>query len=133
MPKGYPGKQTKADRAAVSKKYYLNNKEYFRQKKAKWYLENRDKVKLMYRKQDLKKNHRLTIEQYAEMLNRQEGQCKGCQRHYSEFNKSLAVDHNHKTGKIRGLLCGACNKSLGLLKEDLNIFYNLIKYLQEHN
>lgn len=41
------------------------------------------------------------------------------------------IDHDHKTGKIRGLLCGFCNKAIGLLKENINILRNAIHYLEK--
>jgi hypothetical protein len=42
----------------------------------------------------------------------------------------LHVDHDHKTGKVRGLLCNTCNTSLGLLSEDKNRITGLITYLE---
>lgn len=47
---------------------------------------------------------------------------------------TIAVDHCHTTGKVRGLLCSACNKGIGLLSDDINILENAIKYLKgAHN
>jgi DNA-directed RNA polymerase subunit M/transcription elongation factor TFIIS len=48
------------------------------------------------------------------------------------LNKKLAVDHCHNTGKIRGLLCVKCNKVLGLMKDNINLFNNAINYLEEN-
>ncbi len=45
----------------------------------------------------------------------------------------IGVDHCHKTGKVRGLLCGNCNTALGLLKEDASIVISLLSYLDTHN
>jgi hypothetical protein len=50
----------------------------------------------------------------------------------SEQHGTLAVDHNHITGKNRGLLCGNCNKALGLLREDPSIIKSLLKYLDKY-
>lgn len=60
----------------------------------------------------------------------QGGLCKGCKRHQSEFQKSLSVDHDHKTGNFRGLLCFDCNFLLGLAKDKIEILEALIKYLR---
>lgn len=49
------------------------------------------------------------VERYV-MYRLQEGKCAICKRHESEFKRRLSVDHNHKTGKVRGLLCFQCNK-----------------------
>jgi hypothetical protein len=45
--------------------------------------------------------------------------------------KRLAVDHDHKTGKVRGRLCGKCNMALGLLNDNLDLLRESIKYLQD--
>jgi len=48
-------------------------------------------------------------------------------------DKKLGVDHNHKTGAIRGLLCGTCNTALGMLKDDPAIILKAYNYLTIHN
>lgn len=45
----------------------------------------------------------------------------------------LAVDHCHKTGKIRQLLCANCNKTLGLIKEDTDVLKKMIDYIGKHD
>lgn len=79
----------------------------------------------------LKLNYQLSLEEYNEMFNLQEGKCAGCYRHQTELPKRLAVDHCHLTGKIRGLLCSRCNLALGMLRDDLKILENLQRYLLE--
>lgn len=64
---------------------------------------------LTERKSALKKNYGITLEQYNEILVSQNYSCAWCGRHEDEFPKKLAVDHNHETGDIRGLLCNYCN------------------------
>jgi len=60
----------------------------------------------------------ITIELYDRMVIGQKGLCRICGKPETLSGKSLAVDHCHKTGVIRGLLCAKCNKALGLLGED---------------
>jgi len=75
----------------------------------------------------------VTKEDYNNLYNKQNGCCRICTRHQSEFNKRLSVDHNHETGKVRGLLCSKCNQAIGLLKENINSLENAIEYLKENN
>lgn len=61
----------------------------------------------------------VTQEDYLRMYTEQQGRCGICRKRlYSKRFKAFAVDHNHETGKIRGLLCGNCNTGLDLFKED---------------
>jgi hypothetical protein len=56
---------------------------------------------------------------YLRMFTKQQGRCGICRRRlYSTRYKAFAVDHDHKTGRIRGLLCGNCNTGLGMFRED---------------
>lgn len=57
----------------------------------------------------LKRTYGITTEQYDELLKKQNDSCAVCGRHKDSEKKSLSVDHNHKTGEIRGLLCTMCN------------------------
>lgn len=84
------------------------------------------------RKQHLKR-YGLTIESYNQLFANQRGCCLGCDRHQSEFNRNLVVDHNHETGQVRGLLCVTCNLILGYAQDDIAILQNLIKYLEIRN
>lgn len=83
-----------------------------------------------YRRYDLKKTYGITVAEYQALFSGQSGRCRICERHQLEFNKALAVDHCHKTGAIRGLLCSACNCALGLLKDDITRARALVAYLQ---
>lgn len=60
----------------------------------------------------------ITDSQYWDLYKKQDGKCGICSRRmYSKRYKRLAVDHNHKTGDIRGLLCSNCNTGIGLFHE----------------
>src|SRR3546814_5310518 len=61
------------------------------------------------RDSDLRRKYGITIEQYDELLKKQGGGCGLCGKTPEEEGKSLAVDHNHVTNEIRGVLCSYCN------------------------
>lgn len=90
------------------------------------------KAKQYYIERDLKKRFGITIEEYNEMFNKQNGICLICGKHQSEIKKRFAVDHNHETGKIRGLLCGKCNPLLGYADDNINILLSAINYLNNN-
>jgi hypothetical protein len=60
----------------------------------------------------LKKTYGLDMEQYNNMFEAQAGYCALCGKHQTTLSRRLAVDHDHRTGAVRGLLCGRCNTSL---------------------
>lgn len=71
----------------------------------------------------LKSTYGITLEDYNRKLKEQNNKCDICKRDSAFFDKSLAVDHCHKTGKIRSLLCSNCNTALGTFE----------KYIEEFN
>ena len=79
----------------------------------------------------------ITHAEYAELHQRQKGLCAICFKPETATRngkvKSLAVDHCHESGKIRGLLCYECNTGIGKLHEDEKIFLAAVKYLKEHS
>ncbi len=91
-----------------------------------WYKANKNKA----RNYQLKRDFGISIEEYGKMLELQGYRCKICLVDASKFNKVFAVDHSHKTGKIRGLLCGPCNSAIGLMKEKIEVFKSAISYLE---
>lgn len=75
---------------------------------------------------NLKRLYGITIEEYEQMLISQNNVCKIC---CSSDHRKLCVDHCHKTGKIRGLLCNKCNQAIGLLKDSIELLQRTIDYL----
>ena len=82
----------------------------------------------------LSKTYGLREEDYFKMYKEQNGCCLICklpedkEKHYGKF----VVDHDHSTGKVRGLLCNHCNVLLGHAKEDVRILENAIEYIKEN-
>jgi hypothetical protein len=70
----------------------------------------------------------ITLLHYQRLFEDQYGACAMCKR---KSERSLCVDHCHRTNKVRGLLCNACNALLGFAQEDINILESAIKYLNE--
>lgn len=81
----------------------------------------------------LENRYGITKEQYNQKFEEQKGCCDICGVHQMNFKHALAVDHNHTTGKVRGLLCGPCNTAIGKLKEDKKLFLAAIAYLEKHD
>lgn len=72
----------------------------------------------------------LSKQQYYTMFNSQYGLCKTCLKPETRERRSLCVDHCHKTGVIRGLLCDSCNRALGFVNDNIDTLVNMIEYLQ---
>lgn len=91
-------------------------------RKQEWRKENRESA----RKTHLKHRYGITIEDYKELYNNQNGMCKICGTRYD----ILYIDHNHKNDKVRGLLCSNCNAGLGMFKENKLILIKALNYLK---
>lgn len=91
---------------------------------------NPDKV----RANNLRLRFDLTPEAYEKLLRRQNGVCATCLRSETLLRhgkpQSLSVDHDHKTGKVRGLLCNQCNRALGLLEYRDGALLGLASYVE---
>lgn len=93
-------------------------------RKCNKHLRTKEKTKDIH----LKRNYGITLEQYDALLKRQRGKCAICKNTCSS-GRALAVDHCHQGGHVRGLLCTACNRALGLLKDDTTIVERALDYL----
>ena len=89
-----------------------------------------------HRNYDLKRHFGLSVKDIDEMMEHQNGLCAICNQPESSVIRgktvSLAVDHCHATGKIRGLLCTKCNRALGLLNDSVGLLKKAIAYLESH-
>jgi len=93
-----------------------------------YYFANRDK----WRDCRFRNAYGITLEQYNEIREAQSGRCAICKRHESELKRALHVDHDHATGKVRGLLCEDCNVALGRFRDDAAALFNAFTYLSFH-
>lgn len=74
------------------------------------------------------KQYGLTIEDYNALLEKQGGVCAICSNVCST-GKRLSVDHDHDTGRVRGLLCSTCNRGIGMLRDDPELIRAALRYL----
>jgi Autographiviridae endonuclease VII len=105
-----------------------------------WNAKNREKVnawaRRSYRRNAVKRAHKQRQRRHGllphtedELTKVQDGKCPGCLNNLSEVTRH--IDHDHATGKVRGILCQKCNMSLGLLKDDPEILIRLANYLRK--
>ncbi len=110
----------------------VKNPKKHREYRNKWASQNRDALKIIDRRWNLKKKYGITLEEYEELHEGQEGLCAICKSPPPK-DKHLAVDHCHATGKNRALLCGNCNTALGMVKENTQTLTSMVGYINEHN
>lgn len=97
----------------------------------KWYAENTEEV--LKRTHDWYIAHRygITHEQYLTMLEQQNGVCAICHE-MCITGERLCIDHDHKTGEVRGLLCKKCNLGIGYLGDDVARVDSALQYLARY-
>ena len=115
------------------KKYQEKHRERLKKVCAEYRKNNQDKIKIC----KIRCNFKITQKEAEKLFKRVHGVCDICKK--SETCKShhgnimlLSVDHDHKTGKIRGVLCSKCNKALGGFGNNIKILKLAIKYLRKN-
>jgi len=105
------------DKAAYMRAYRVSNPEVFK-------------------KLELKKHFGITLDEFKEMQDNQDGVCAICGKEETTYDsrhkrvRSLSVDHCHTTGKVRGLLCSHCNHAIGKFNDDVTLLQKAIDYLK---
>lgn len=101
-----------------------------------WYSRTGGQSDTNDRRLNLKQLYGITLDEYDAMLAAQGGVCAICKREERSKRDGkimrMPVDHCHTTGRVRGILCHACNRAIGLLGEDADVIRKVIKYLLEH-
>ena len=94
---------------------------------------NNQEVRLKKKDKDLRKTYGITLDDYYALADKQQHACALC--FSTETNKRtnfFDVDHSHKTGKVRGLLCTNCNQGLGKFKDNSSLLKRAIAYLRNN-
>lgn len=122
--------QTERDRLRNKTPERREYKRLWRERKMKnpvFAAKNKERKKINQRKHQFKVKYNITIEEYDQMLIDQGGVCKICGT--PPKKRLLAVDHCHKTKRVRGLLCYNCNYILGWWRDDAPRFRRAADYL----
>jgi hypothetical protein len=121
------------------KEYYENHKQESRARSEKrnilkhddikhWYKENHKKYKQLHAAKARFRIYGLTEDDYRKMLEEQKNKCLICESDFTA--KGPQIDHCHKTGKVRGILCSLCNTAIGKLKDSVEIITRAAKYVE---
>lgn len=109
----------------------------------RWCKKNKDVVNAAARKRywedpekqyayHLQKTYGLTLSRYNEVLKKQDGKCAICGVDQSKTNRRFGVDHDQVSGRIRGIICGRCNRGMGYLQDNAEICESAARYIREH-
>lgn len=109
-------------RSKYQKDYYKNNKETLNKKRKEYYESNKETISAKQSDYKTKKNYGISKEEYNLLM--EEGKCAIC-----GSTEKLRLDHDHNTGKIRGVLCHWCNVGLGHFKDNLDLLIKAREYL----
>lgn len=101
----------------------------------------RDRAKIRYannpgrvKEQNLKRWYGINLSQYNEMLVKQDNKCAICSTSFAKKTSkwSACLDHDHRTGKVRDILCSRCNSTLGYLEDSAELTTAIADYIQRH-
>lgn len=118
--------------------WYIVNAEKVKEKARIWYASHTQEVREKKRREraenrevahnkDRERKYGITLTVFESMQQTQNGRCAICKQEAAK-----CVDHNHKTGKVRALLCRKCNSGLGQFKEDFSILIRAADYIRRH-
>lgn len=111
---------------------YRTNSEY-REKVKRSVKEYRKQNPIQKKNNDLLRMYGISLDDFNDLAKKQNNSCAICGRP-DNGNKNIFpyIDHCHKTGKVRGLLCTRCNMGLGQFKDNKNTLLKAVDYLEEH-
>lgn len=102
-----------------------------REYERKYRINHPDKYAEASRRRYLRYAYKLSMDEYNEIFDKQEGRCAICHKHQSELNTPLCIDHDHETDDVRGLLCSNCNSMLGMADDNQSLLQEAIEYLKQ--
>jgi hypothetical protein len=115
-------------RVYVRKKCEVCGRVGHRTKTHKLYLDAKKYEMSLEKMSRMKRQYRLSPKRYRKMLIAQEGLCAIC-----KVSPATDIDHNHRTKKVRGLLCSNCNRGIGFLRDNPDVIDRAANYIRESN
>lgn len=139
-----PTPERKAHKLKKLEQWRIDNSDKIKEHKRRYYDKNKEKCKTAakisqeknkdrYASLALSRKYGITLDQYNFLRVQQNYCCAICSKSEDMLEKKMVVDHDHKTGKIRKLLCAKCNVGIGMFNDDPDILDNAAKYIREHN
>lgn len=122
--KFFVGKKMRISKCISCRRKY--SREYYQMEKEKFPTRVREK----FRKKHLWDRYKMTLSDFKKLFNKQDKKCAICLKKLKR-NKTH-VDHDHATGKVRGILCKSCNFGLGYFLDNTNILHSAMEYLEKY-
>jgi hypothetical protein len=101
-------------------------------KRNEWRKKNPERNRQIKMPSHLKARYGITLEEYDSIMANASGTCDICGLETNRTKKGSQLDHCHRTGKIRGVLCAKCNTALGLFDDNRETLRRAIDYLEGH-
>jgi hypothetical protein len=120
----------KSCQKAEHREWYVRNSENIIARTKQWAAENPEKAKAAASRGQRRRRYGLTAAEYDAFVLSQGGKCASCLEDFGDSTPH--VDHDHVTGVVRELLCGSCNKTLGMAQESRDRLLGLVRYLERH-
>lgn len=125
------GNQCRECLGKLTKEWKLKNRDSYAEKRRKKYSALPKEVHFQ---EHLRKSYKLSLDDYKMLLLSQKSRCKICLTPAVKGQQfSLRVDHCHKTGVVRGLLCNRCNVVLGFVGDNIDVLKKMIQYLKKYD
>lgn len=105
-------------------KYRAKHKKHYQEYNKKYYQKNKNKLKIQMKGWWLKTYYKISFVEFMDLKKKQDYKCKICNK-----RKPLCVDHNHITGKVRGLVCKNCNWLIGRVEHNMDKVLKISRYV----
>ena len=107
-----------------------------REQQVNWRKNNREKSRYFSLRFRLRQKYKISLGDYEKLVHEFDGKCGICGKAETKMINNhrvmIAVDHDHITGRVRGILCNNCNRAIGLVGDNISFFEKAIEYLKKH-